>query len=204
MKKITLIILSMMLVLIFAGCTEPSTDDNATQLSIRGAEEIAVDFVGYGTVYDIRAFTEEDTLIFEVDVRHESVRYVVLINAESGNVIELNRYADDGAYTPTEATDIQSTEQPTPPTPPNPPSGSGRDSRPTNPVISLEDAIEIAYADLADRGITASYRTNSGMAWERGQWVWELEFRTQGERMPVIEYYINVDTGAIVKFEWDD
>jgi len=31
------------------------------------------------------------------------------------------------------------------------------------------------------------------MSWERGQWVWELLFKTQGERMPLIEFYINVD-----------
>ena len=84
------------------------------------------------------------------------------------------------------------------------PSSSRQSNRPSNPTISLERAIEIAYADLAYRGITATYRSNSGMDWERGQWVWELLFRTQGERMPFIEFYISVDTGDIVKFEWDD
>jgi uncharacterized membrane protein YkoI len=83
-------------------------------------------------------------------------------------------------------------------------STSSRSNRPSNPAITLERAIEIAYDDLADRGINATFRSNSGMSWERGQWVWELEFRTQGERMPIIEFYINVDNGNIVKFEWDD
>ena len=92
----------------------------------------------------------------------------------------------------------------TPQPSPNPSPGSGQGSRPSNPAISLQRAIEIAYADLAARGINATFRTNSGMSWERGQWVWELEFRTQGERMPIIEFYINVDNGNIVKFEWDD
>ncbi|MCL2387585.1 MAG: stalk domain-containing protein [Defluviitaleaceae bacterium] len=96
--------------------------------------------------------------------------------------------------------------QETPPSPQPTPnhSASGRNNRPSNPAISLERAIEIAYEDLARRGITATYRSNSGMDWERGQWVWELLFRTQGERMPFIEFYINVDNGNIVKFEWDD
>jgi len=84
------------------------------------------------------------------------------------------------------------------------PSANGRGNRPSNPTISLERAIEIAYADIAARGINASFRTDSGMSWERGQWVWELLFSTQGERMPLIEFYINVDDGSIVKFEWDD
>ena len=83
-------------------------------------------------------------------------------------------------------------------------SSNNQNNRPSNPAISLERAIEIAYADLAARGINATYRSNSGMDWERGQWVWELLFRTQGERMPFIEFYINVDNGDIVKFEWDD
>jgi len=83
-------------------------------------------------------------------------------------------------------------------------SNSSRWTRPSNPAITLDQAIEIAYADLERRGINATYRSNSGLDFERGQWVWELLFRTQGEHMPLIEYYINVDTGDIVKFEWDD
>ena len=77
-------------------------------------------------------------------------------------------------------------------------------NRPSNPAISLERAIEIAYADLAARGLTGTFRNHSGMDFERGQWVWELVFSVQGGRLPLVEYYINVDTGAIVKFEWDD
>ena len=77
-------------------------------------------------------------------------------------------------------------------------------SGPFGATISLERAIEIAYADLAERNINATFRSDSGMSWERGQWVWELLFSTQGERMPLIEYYINVGDGSIVKFEWDD
>jgi len=84
----------------------------------------------------------------------------------------------------------------------SPSPGGNQSSRPFNPAISLERAIEIAYADLAARNISATFRTHSGMDWERGQWVWELEFRPTTGR-GVIEYYINVNTGAIVKFEWD-
>jgi len=74
--------------------------------------------------------------------------------------------------------------------------------RPTNPDITLDRAIEIASADLNRRNIPATFRTHSGMSWERRQWVWELEFNPTNQR-GVIEYYINVHTGAIVKFEWD-
>jgi len=107
----------------------------------------------------------------------------------------LNVVPDYPLHQPTQAPPTTSTPSP---------SVSGRGNRPTDPAISLERAIEIAEADIASRGINATYRSNSGMSWERGQWVWELEFRTQGERMPIIEFYINVDNGNIVKFEWDD
>ena len=95
-----------------------------------------------------------------------------------------------------------STQTPRPTATPS--TNHGRENRPTNPTISRERAIEIAYEDLEIRGINATFRSDSGMDWERGQWVWELLFRTQGERMPFIEFYINVDSGEIVKFEWDD
>jgi len=99
--------------------------------------------------------------------------------------------------------------QPIPTTTPQPqpapgPSTSERGNRPSNPAISLDRAIEIANADLVNRGINATYRSNSGLDWERGQLVWELLYSTHGERMPLIEYYINADNGNIVKFEWDD
>jgi hypothetical protein len=96
---------------------------------------------------------------------------------------------------------------PPPPTPQPTASPSSRNARPTNPAISLQRAIEIAEADLVQRGITATFRSDSGMDWERGQWVWELEFRvTNAPRRSrhVIEFYIDVQSGDIVKFEWDD
>jgi len=83
------------------------------------------------------------------------------------------------------------------------PSG-GQNNRPSNPAISRQRAIEIGYEELARRGYTGSFRNSSGMDWERGQWVWEIEFRVEGGRLPLVEMYINVDTGAVVKFEWDD
>lgn len=43
--------------------------------------------------------------------------------------------------------------------------------RPENPEVSLERAIQIAYDDLKDRGISATFRSDSGMDLEHGQWV---------------------------------
>jgi len=230
-----------------------SEQQSTEQITSQRAREIAIEFVGHGTAHDVRAFTEEGVLTFEVEVGHGNARYVVQINAKNGEVTNLTGFFDEYlasettpdenvgtaseydqqpalGYTPST---LQPTQEPTPTTQPTPeptptptttPShgnnhgnnhdnnhgqgggnqNSGRGNRPSNPAISLDRAIEIAYADLAARGINATYRTNSGMSWERSQWVWELEFRTHGERMPIIEFYINVDTGTIVKFEWDD
>ena len=86
--------------------------------------------------------------------------------------------------------------------PPSPPSGeqpSGQ--RPTNPTISRQAAIEIAEAHLASLSITATLRS-TGMDWERGRWVWELEFRGTNSRRDY-EFYICVNTGDIIKFEID-
>lgn len=99
------------------------------------------------------------------------------------------------------------TEQPSTvstPIPTNEPSQGG--GRPSNPAISQQRAIEIAEADLIRRGINATLHSTSGMDFERDQWVWELEFRVTGAQRGrhVIEYYINVNNGNIVKFEWGD
>jgi len=58
--------------------------------------------------------------------------------------------------------------------------------------LSTASVITNTATKPAARGINATYRSNSGMSWERRQWVRRLLFRTQGERMPFIEYYINV------------
>jgi len=97
------------------------------------------------------------------------------------------------SYEPEEANRITDSQQ-----------ENNNNQRPENSEISLEQAIRIAYDDLEDRGISATFREDSGMALERGQWVWELLFATEGERMPFIEYYISLEDGSIVKFEWDD
>jgi len=211
-------------ILMLAGCfssplTADQIQDNPAevyqhggvhQISSLDAREIAVDFVGYGVAHDVLAFTDQDALIFEVDVRKGAMRYVVLINAESGNVTSLSRYEHEYAITdvssdtdtalnkhiPHTTTD---TKHPTTST-----AESRVENRPSNSAISLDRAIEIANADLASRGISATYRSNSGIDRERGQRVWELLFVTNGEHMPFIEYYINADNGNIVKFEWDD
>ena len=136
----------------------------------------------------------------------------------SVNLSEFNFELGTPAQAPSGSTPSPIPSPPPPPQPPpspppqndhhrnhhSPSHSSGQGNRPSNPAISLERAIEIGYAEIARRGHTGTFRTHSGMDWERGQWVWELEFSVQGGRLPLVEMYINVDTGSIVKFEWDD
>jgi len=211
---------------VFQQPPDNSEQQHTEQITSQRAREIATQFVGYGAVHDIRAFTEDGVLNFEVEIRQGAVRYVVQINGINGNVTNLSSYTEDTAteQSTSETNNTEATQQTTPDsTPPqtgdpttqptqettpqpSPSSGSGQGNRPSKPTISLQRAIEIAYADLANRGIAATFREDSGMEWERGQWVWELEFRETNAPIGrhVIEYYINVDTGAIVKSEQGD
>ena len=75
----------------------PPQQGGLHRISSQRAREIAVDFVGYGIVHDVMAFTDGGVLLFEVDVRYNAMRYVVLINAENGNVTRLSRYEDETA-----------------------------------------------------------------------------------------------------------
>jgi len=92
----------------------------------------------------------------------------------------------------------------TPPLAPGEEEVEGETERPTNPDISRDEAVEIAYEYLKGRGISATFKEDSGMDWKRGRWVWELEFRDDENNEIVYEFYIDVSTGYIVKFERED
>ena len=228
MKKLAIILL---LAIVLAACSpapamtpQPADAGEQQQTNLTGitavwAGEIAVALVGGGEVSAIELVMEDGAMVFDVDVLYAGTLYEVYLNAQNGDVIRLRSggsaeaRAEEVSPSADEAAPGSAGQIPTQP-PVAPPadqapaqqqgqtgSGSGAGLRPQNPAISLDRAIEIAYADLARRGISAEYRTHSGIDWERGQWVWELEFRSGRD---IIEFYINVDTGAIVKFEIDD
>jgi len=150
---------------------------------------------------------EQGTWVWSVEFDGQGRSYEFYVNVETGAFLKAPQRPIT-VVTPTPSATPTATPASSPTaTPTSSPNHShNRNNRPTNPAISLERAIEIAYADLARRGITANFRTDSGMDWERGQWVWELEFRVPNAARGrhVIEFYINVDTGAIVKFEQGD
>ncbi|NHI67290.1 hypothetical protein ET009_03490 [Lactococcus garvieae] len=68
--------------------------------------------------------------------------------------------------------------------------------------IGLDEARAIAERHLQSRNIQATFRNHSGIDREAGTRVWELEYRgTDGLSH---EFYIDVYTGDIVKFETGD
>ena len=70
-------------------------------------------------------------------------------------------------------------------------------------MLLLGQVIEIAEQDLAERGISATLRTDWGRDYEGGRWVWKLVFETEDE-LPMVEYHIDANTGDIVNYEWVD
>jgi len=71
---------------------------------------------------------------------------------------------------------------------------------PENPPISAQHAAELARDHLALEGITEARFDYVYMDREHGIWVWSVEFDGPGLSY---EFYIDVQTGAIVEFVID-
>jgi len=65
---------------------------DAEMITDREAMDIALQYIGHGSVNDVLLFSDEGVLTFEVDIRHEEVRYMVYINALSGSVISSDSF----------------------------------------------------------------------------------------------------------------
>jgi len=187
------------------GPTNPAiTAQRAVELARDHLIAIGVTNARFDYVYmDI----ERGTWVWSVEFDGQGRSYEFYVDVQTGAFLKSPQGASSAsAVTPTASPIATPTTTPNPTASPTSTAAANRNNRPTNPAISLERAIEIAYQDLARRGITANFRTDSGMDWERGQWVWELEFRVPNAARGrhVIEFYINVETGAIVKFEQGD
>jgi len=71
---------------------------------------------------------------------------------------------------------------------------------PENPAISAQRAAELARDHLVSEGITEARFDYIYMDREHGTWVWSVEFDGPGLSY---EFYIDVQTGAIVDFVID-
>ena len=78
---------------ILAGDYPTDTEQTYTELiTEQEAMDIALQHIGYGSVNDVLLFSDDGVLTFEVDIRHEEMRYMVYINALSGSVIASDSY----------------------------------------------------------------------------------------------------------------
>ena len=172
----------------------PITAQNAVELAYNHLIENGVSNIRFDYVYmDL----ERGIWVWSVEFDGNGRSYEFYIDVNTGAFVQSPQLTTNQSTSPpvmTSATTVAVDSG----------QSNNQNNRPQNPNITRERAIEIAYAHLASQGINATFRSDSGISWERGQWVWELLFRTQGERMPFIEFYINVDNGSIVKMEWDD
>ncbi|MDR2182805.1 MAG: PepSY domain-containing protein [Clostridiales bacterium] len=182
-------------------------------ISSQRARDIAIELVGHGTARDVILFSDNGVLTFEVEVRHNNVRYMVYVNAIGGGVIRMSRHEDgyQGITTLPEVVPGRATPTPTPqptPQPTPPPAASGswshvvprspeRSGGPANPPISAQRAVELAHAHILSLGITDYRFDYVYMDLERGTWVWSVEFDSRSHRD--LEFYVDVNTGDFLK-----
>ena len=83
-----------LLVLNMNNNAQQDTQAGIPSISSQRARDIAVEFIGHGRAMEVWLFTDGNVLTFEVEVRHENVRYMVYINAANGNVIRMSRFED--------------------------------------------------------------------------------------------------------------
>lgn len=76
----------------------------------------------------------------------------------------------------------------------------GRNRYGNRAEVSIERAIELAYQDLANRGITAVYSKSYGAEFEGGRYAHAIRFRTL-EGTGHIKYYIDTRSGEVLNFE---
>ncbi|MDR0511480.1 MAG: PepSY domain-containing protein [Treponema sp.] len=168
----------------------------AQTITAAQAGERAVSMVGGGTVSSLELVNQAGVgQVYRIVVINNAVRYDVTISV-TGDVISLtsgHAGAIAGAVTPAQHDGIFiGTVVPRPPR---------RSGSPANPAISAQRAVEIARDHLVSIGVTQARFDYVYMDWERGRWVWSVEF--DAPRGVSYEFYIDVSSGAIVEFQID-
>jgi len=162
-------------------------------ISVPQAREIALAMIGGGTVNSLELNTGAAGPVYQVVVINNAVRYEVSINAQTGEVTGINT-AQAGSpsipaapqFTPQQGGEFCGIA-------PRPPKRHGG---PANPPVSAQRAVELARDHLAAMGVTDARFDYVYMDFERGRWVWSVEFDGRGRDF---EFYVDVHTGAFLK-----
>ena len=96
------------------------TQAGVPNISSQRARDIAVEVIGHGAAREVILFTENGVLLFEVDVRNGTTRYMVYINAATGAVVRMNSFNDGVAITPVPPIGTLPTPSPSPNPSPSP------------------------------------------------------------------------------------
>lgn len=71
----------------------------------------------------------------------------------------------------------------------------------TNPTVTLAQSKKIAEDYLKSQSIEAKFYKYSGIDFENGTQIWELEYQSKDKF--ILEFDIDANTGKIMKFESD-
>jgi uncharacterized membrane protein YkoI len=166
------------------------------QLSSQRAREIALELIGHGTARNVLLFEENGILMFEVEIRHSNVRYMVYVNARNGSVVRMSRHEDgyQGITTLPEAVPPTG-QQPTPPPPSTPPPPQPTPPPPPPPPPGPPAVGTHTTARLDEAG-AAAIRANDGRGLirhicldrERGVAVYHVRLYDNGNR---VDIYLN-------------
>ena len=170
-------------------------------ISAIDARELALAITGGGTISSLELISDAAVgPVYQITVVNNDVRYDVSINARTGDIFRLTAsQAASPQVAPPPAIQQQQDQggifigNVTPRRP-------ARFGGPSNPPISAQRAVEIARDHLISIGVTNVRFDYVYMDLERGQWVWSVEFDGRGRDY---EFYIDVNTGAIVQFKID-
>ena len=171
-------------------------------ISAIDARDLALSITGGGVISSLELVSAGTAdPVYQIVILNNDLRYEVSINARTGDIFRLTT-SQAGAVSPQLVTPHQTAPQGgnivignvTPRRP-------ARLGGPVNPPVSAQRAVEIARDHLVSIGVTTARFDYVYMDRERGRWVWSVEFDGRGREY---EFYIDVDTGAIIKFESDN
>ncbi|MCL2190533.1 MAG: PepSY domain-containing protein [Treponema sp.] len=166
----------------------------ALAFSAADAIERALAATGGGTVESLELVSDPVAgSVYRIVVANNAVRFEVTVSASTGGIAGLVTRGAEAAprlAAPEGGGIVVGVVTPR---------RAARPGGPANPPVSAQRAVEIARDHLVSIGVTRARFDYVYMDMERGRWVWSVEF--DGARGRDYEFYIDVDTGRIIKFE---